>query len=451
MSEQQRVGHRSLAARHAATLKSRDKAKDKENITTNKKAAASMAESSTGMNALSHASNGRRILRSKSANGLKVSSSSSSAAASSNIFALKKGQLQPLLASTTNTSNASANKARRVLKQPFSIFDARDTEQNGDEAESHHDSVTLQRSQLQIKTNTLSRSSSAFDSSFGSSLGSSTNFKSNLGQTRKIRSQLTIGVENDLADFFKKSKAQDQKQFGITNENLPTHSTTENLQELTFTDEPDDITSMQRLLTERDSPLYERTHKVSVQALLSSSTGSDDIEETTFDYKDRDLKTEDGKTFMDLESLMMTTRSDKVKKEENEDVEIEIVSHNTNGRYNDDIPDSMEGMYAPMNSDLLSNLWGKPTAASLAAAEEFKSPLELDGAWRKNHLQDQKDCLKVGADEMEEPEELLLEFSDDELHEFGDDDDDDDEERKKDEKKLVEIMEFYQRERPTAN
>lgn len=260
---------------------------------------------------------------------------------------------------------------------------------------------------------------------------------------------MTIGVENDLADFFKKSKAQDQKQFGITNEDLPTNNTSENLQEITFTDEPDDITSMQRLLTERDSPLYERTHKVSVQALLSSSTGSDDIEETTFDYKDRDPKSEDGKTFMDLESLMMTTRSDNVKKEEKEDVELEIVSHNTNGIYNEEIPDSMEDMYAPMNTDLLSNLWGKPTASSLAAAEEFKSPMELDGAWRKDNLQDPKVCLEVGADEMKEPEDLLLEFSEDELLEFGDDNDDD-EERKKDDKKLVEIMEFYQKERPAA-
>lgn len=449
MSEQQRVGHRSLTARHAATLKSRDKAKDKENITTTKKAAASIADSTTGLNALAHASNGRRVLRSKSANGLKVSSSSS-AAASSNIFGLKESQLQPSLASTTTTSNSSANKARRVLKQPFSIFDSRDTQLNGDEAQSHHDSVTLQRSQSQIdKTNTLSRSSSALGSSFGSSLGSSINFKSSLGQARKIRSQLTIGVENDLADFFKKSKAQDQKQFGITNEDLPTNNTSENLQEITFTDEPDDITSMQRLLTERDSPLYERTHKVSVQALLSSSTGSDDIEETTFDYKDRDPKSEDGKTFMDLESLMMTTRSDNVKKEEKEDVELEIVSHNTNGIYNEEIPDSMEDMYAPMNTDLLSNLWGKPTASSLAAAEEFKSPMELDGAWRKDNLQDPKVCLEVGADEMKEPEDLLLEFSEDELLEFGDDNDDD-EERKTDDKKLVEIMEFYQKERPAA-
>lgn len=434
MSEQQRPGHRSLAARHAASLRARDRAKDKENIVTTKKLSSSTE--STGMNVFANTSTGRRILRSKSANGLKVTSSSSK------IFAGKKNELPPPLNPATTASNASANKARKIVRQPFSIFDTNGIEQNTEDTGSYHDSVSLQRSHSNNdKMKTLSRSSSAFGSSFGSSLGSSIGFNGGFNQPRKIKSQLMIGAEKDMADFFKKSKAEDQKQFGIStnNDTGATHADDNNIQEITFFDEANDISSMQRLLTERDSPLYERTHKVSVNAILSSSTDSDDIEETTFDYKDKESKSDDGKPFIDLESLMMTNLSDKTKNEKSDDVEIEIVSRNTNGVYNDEIPDSMEGMYAPMNSDLLSNLWGEPTTVSLAAAEKFESPIELDGAWKKN---DDKDCLKLDASEMEKPEELLLEFSEDELN------DDDHHDNETDNKKLIEIMEFYQKERP---
>lgn len=424
-----RMSHRS---RIGAALT--DKAKDKENNVTNNNVKKSILNSENNSANLfdfssSSSSSNRRILRTKSANGQKVLSSKSFNTNISNNT--NKTSLH------SSDSILNANKARKVVKQqPFTIFDGTtDTVENNNHT--FHDSTTLHRSQSQLGKGfkSLSRSSSAFNSSFGSTLGSSLDFTTNRPEARKIKSQLTIGAENDMADFFKKSKIQEQQQLGISNDNANISESDNNLTEVTFADDHDDISSMKKLLTERDSPSYQRTHKVSLHNLLSSSSASDDLEETTFEYK----QNENNKTVMDLESLMMSSKP-APKKDHTIDVdnEIEVVSHNINGRYNDnDLPDSLEGLYKPMNKEVLQNLWGKSNHLSLDAAEKFEDPLSLKPSWN-TETENNKNVLDVDLGNMKEPEELVLEFSDA-------NDESEDEGEKKGNENLIEIMHFYEK------
>lgn len=413
MSENHRVTHRSFR-----TDSSINKNKDKENITESKKSSIELLKNENKTDVSTAA---RNVLRSKSTNCLKVSSSSLSSSKYLKEYDNKF---------TQHINNT--NKARKIIKQPF-IFDTKTNEDNF----RFHDSTTLQRSQSQTQQdkfkdaerNNLSRSST-----FGSSFNSSLTFNSKITETRKIKSQLTIGAEKGIADFFKKSKIEEQQQLGLIDKDDIDYDN--NIEELTFADENGDISSMKKIETERNSPLYERTHKVSLHTLLSSSTGSDDIEETTFDYKDNETKIQNKKSARDLEKLIITTNTNKSRKDEKyDDLEIEITSHKTNGNFNDDdLPDSLEGMYRPMSTEILTNLWGKPTSASIEAAEKFADPLELKNTWNNT---DKKNVLSLNLEEMQKPDKLNLEFSDEEIN-YEDLDESKD-------NSLDEIMQFYEK------
>lgn len=395
-------------------------ANDKENITVKK--TSNTSGSATGD--LHVFNDERNILRSKSSNGLKVNSKNLQ----------KSGGYNNITESKLSISNA--NKARKITRKPISIFngdlDIKDTE-SGNKA--YHDSTTLHRSHSQNGA-ILSRASSAFTSS----MGLSSTFNTSLKPARKIKSQLTLGADNDMAEFFKKAKAEEQRQFVPDhteaiidvqdNKNIDNKEYNDSIQEITFTDQGDDITSMKRIATERDSPIYQRTHKVSLHALLSSSTESDDIQETTFDYKEENPKEY---TSRDLESLMSlkTNEFDSIHPEfKDDEVEIEFVSRNTNGVYDDKLPDIVEeSSYQKMSEDLLNNLWNSTTSESMKASEKFQDPLELKNTW---NTVGNKDVLELGTDDIiDDNNGILLEFPDEEADE-------------EDENLLVGLMEFYQ-------
>lgn len=430
MSEYHRLGHRH--SRHGA-LSSADKTKDKENDTITNTAAKKSVLSISNCND-EPSTFGRSILRSKSANGLKVSSSFPKS------FNSSHKALQNINNNdSSNNSNNNANKARKITKKhAFSIFDNHKI-QNEDIG--YHDSTTLQRSQSQMNKekenniNELSRSST-LGSLFGSS--TSTTISSSLNQTRKIKSQLTIGKNTDMADFFKKSKEEEHKQLSLINPSIKIDDNiNDNIQEITFADETDDITSMKRIEIERNSPLYQRTHKVSLHSLLSSSLSNDDdnIEETTFDYKDKD---KDNNAIMNLENLMMNNNKKENLLSNDNELDIEIVSHNINGKYHEnDLPETLEGLYTPMSGDLLMNLWDKPTLVSLEAAKKFEDPLELKKRWNTEENTN-KNTLDLNLNEMEKPDELILQFSDNEYNEEFDDLKDEEED-----KKLNDLIQFY--------
>lgn len=333
----------------------------------------------------------------------------------------------------THSSSVSGNtnKARKVIKKPFSIFpEAASTSNNSISA---HDTTTLQRSYSQKEQsagsnssfNTLSRSST-FGSSSNYFADSGTYSKNSLKPTRRIKSQLTIGAENDIVAFFKNSKLQEQKQLGITDTKNTENKPELPLDEVTFTEDADDITSMKKILMERDSPVYQRTHKVNLHTLLSSSVDEDDVQETTFEYKDKG-----GGKVQDLEALILS-RPNSTGDQRTDDLELEIVGHDkTNDRYNDSIPDCvLDGLYQPMSKDVLTNLWNDPTPASISAAAKFKDPLNLPKSWRETA---NEDILKINNEQTQEPVELELEFSDIDNDDDGSDID------------LNEIADFYAR------
>jgi hypothetical protein len=351
----------------------------------------------------------RTVLRSKSANGLKVQSKGFLSNQSAQ-YKQKNGKNE----SSNDQLFGNANKARKIIKQNFPLFGTigkNDKEKEKNERISHHDSTTLQRSQLQtenVNKNTLSRSSSAFSSSFNSSFGITTNSK----PTRKIKSQLTLKANSDMSEFFKKSKEQEHKQLGIieveqekvTNNNKNSQV---NLEEVTFEDETEDIVSMKKMLTNRESPSYSRTRKVSLHSILSSND-SDYTEENTFDYnekKDLGIKSKTN----NLENLIVTRPLASKRSSTDDDLEIEFVSHNTNGVYDDNIPDIVsEGYHQSLTKEVLTNLWDHPTLTSIEAAEKFEDPLNLKQSWKKTD----ENIFELSLNEIQKPEELQLEFSD---------------------------------------
>lgn len=374
----------------------------------------------------------RTILRSKSANGLKVTSTTQTPFNKLAQHRQEKEQNESLF--------GNANKARKVMKQFVPLFNDKEMENknrntNGNSNDENDQSQTqpkfslfdtksLQRSQshsqapLQtFKKNTLSRSSSAFDSSFS--------FSNSLKPKGSIKSQLTLGANNNVAEFFKKSKEEERKQLGIPEPVIQSkdagtnkdNNSEMNITEVTFEDDVDDITAMKRMSTLRDSPVSHRTHKVSLHSILSSSNDSDDIEETTFEYKEKSKNSTDSK-IGDLESLINRPFSSTDK---SHDLEIEFVSHNTNGTYDDSIPDIViEGAHQPLTSDVLANLWDEPTETSFNAAKKFKDPLNLKKQWNSNNnntdnYKDSKkynDLFELHPSEIHQPDELQLELSD---------------------------------------
>ena len=409
---------------------------------------------------------GRPILRSKSTNGLKVNNNHNHSN-NQNINSIPKHSI-PLNTKPLFPESENANKSRKINKQPISIFGSIDSNENEKENVAYHDTTTLQRSHSHMeinnnnenngtfnKRNTLSRSSSAFGSSFGSSFNNSLK--------PRIKSKLTLGADNDMAAFFKSSKFNDQKQFGINNKTTNDFDTAidgkdknndsfndssidiSRLEEVTFTDDNDDITMMKKLSTDRNSPVYQRTHKVSIHTLLSSSTDNDDIGETTFDYKD----TEKSKPYklVDLESLIMSKHHEVLEPEpeveigkiQDDEFEIEHIPHNKNGIYDDSIPDAvLDGEYQSMNN-VLGNLWSKDNSAS-SISSTFKDPLDL-----KFKEEDKKeDILNSIQSSNFEPvldfdNALKLEFSD--IEEEEEDGEEDGNDKDKD---IHQILKFYQ-------
>ena len=412
-----------------------------------------LTESKTSLTVRESITNDRMALRSKSSNGLKVQNNSKTVLFNSK----NQEQQQPSLFTGSNSGLFSnANKARKVIKKPLSIFSGGTDRSIQSQPVTFHDSITLQRSQSQLDNlkkgnqsdsansentvKSLSRSTSAFSSTFSSSFDDTFFSRPKLG-SRKVKSQLKLGADNDMAAFFKKSKEEEQKQLGLPDEELERDTfkdTSGRLEEITFTEDTDDITSMKRLATERNSPVYQRTHKVSLHNLLSSSTESD-IEETTFDYKDKETTKFHG---YDLESLIMSSnRAPTEHKRQEEDIEVEFVSSNTNGRYDDSLPDVVaDGLQQPMSKDLLSNLWGEPTAKAREAAEAFKDPLGLE-----LNLEDElpkPEMLQISKDDLLAPEDidigLDLVFSD------SDDNEENEEGKGEGTTSLSTIVEFYE-------
>lgn len=370
----------------------------------------------------------RNVLRTKSSNVLRANSRPA-ADSKTHHQGLKK---EP----DANNRVSNANKARKVVKKPLTIFSG-PADEDRENVLSYHDSVTLQRGDgMHRETGkTLSRSSSAFDSSFSSASSLGFGFSAFSKPARKIKSQLTLGVENDMAAFFKQSKAQEQKDLGITEENAS--NANRSLGEITFNEENGDIGLMHKIATERDSPVYQRTHKVSLHALLSSSTESDDIGETTFDYKDR----ENGENkLIPLDSLM--SRSSDTKEKDAKKVDVEYTSHNNNGIYDDNVPDIVvDGVHQSMSKNVLKNLWdnSEPHPEAL----KFKDPLNLKDTWNVST----ENSLQLKAEDMLNDEGLNLDL------EFSDIFEEDEVEQKDGEsqngtagdKELLEIMKFYEK------
>lgn len=365
----------------------------------------------------------REALRSKSSNSFKPNIS-------------KIGTEKPL--NTNLFANlGNANKARKVMSKPFSIFEPSKSFTSNISGKNIglHDSTSLQRSTSQLKEieklKSLSKSSTLtgdlFSSSFGSSSGES-NSKSK--DARKIKSQLTMTIGNDMAAFFKKSKMEEQEKLGIqtrsNNDTFDTDKTfTKPLEEITFADESQDISSMKKVLTERDSPVYQRTRKVNIQNLLSSSTDSDEFGETTFDFKDIGTVDSDVK---DLEELILS--KSKPKSCHTDDFEIEYTSsRSANALYDDTTPDIvLEGIYKPIPKELLKNMWSD-MPSNETKSFEFQDPLNLKQTWKNKPKQNAKP-FALKEDDILKPEEFQLEFSDIE-------------EESEDEKELLKLKEFY--------
>lgn len=372
----------------------------------------------------------RTILRSKSANGLKVQSKEN--VLSNRITHHRKETKQNELLF------GNANKARKVTKLPVSSLNTKegkikDKISNNENIQLQKqlkfkspDTKSLQRSQSHsqlseplFKQNTLSRSSSVLESSSG--------FSTNSKLKGSLHSQLTLGANNNVAEFFKKTKEQERKQLGIpelelqskTVENGTNDNVDMNITEVTFEEDMDDITTMKRISTLRDSPVFHRTHKVSLHSILSSSNDSDGIEETTFEYKENSKNPIDSKKD-NLESLINRPFSSS---KQSNDLEIEFVSHNNNGNYDDSIPDIViEGAHQTLTSDVLANLWDEPTETSINAAKKFKDPLNLKNQWRDNNYNEYnyknyknsvkyKNLFEVKSCEIQKPDELQLELS----------------------------------------
>lgn len=370
----------------------------------------------------------RKILGSKSSNSLKVSSSST--------FGVKLS-----LEKSTNTSAfgrlGNANKARKVTKTPFSFFEPRkpfEAVQSGNKI-GLHDSTSLQRLSSQknsIKSfKPLSKSSTLtgdlFSSSFDKSFEES-NFSSN--SARRIKSQLTMSVGNDMAEFFKKSKMKEQEKFdiqvkGSENNKTEVQDETNLVDDITFADDCNDITSMTKLLTERNSPVHKRTHKVSIQNLLSSSTESDEFGETTFDFKDNQ-----GVCYRSnaLEELMLSHSKSKLPQNY---IDIEFTSHKpTNAVYDETTPDVvLEGAYRSIPKPLLKNLWFGSKSVGIEG-EYFEDPLSLTPAW--NSQKNDVDALALSSEDIVKPGDFQLEFSDIE-------------EESEDNEELLKIKEFYEK------
>lgn len=374
----------------------------------------------------------RPVLTSKSSNGMKVNSS--------NTFSSKLSTKKPLNTSIFGNSSGTANKARKVISKPFSIFEptrAFETS-NAEGSFGLHDSTTLQRSTSQIQnlksSKSLSKSTTLsgglFSSSFNTSFG---DMNSNNKTARKIKSQLTMTAGDSMAEFFKRSKVEEQEKLGI---NQPKHddSSRDNednqglIEEVTFADDSHDITSMKKVLTERNSPMYERTHKISVQNLLSSSTESDEFGETTFEFKGNNNSDDNVK---DLEELLFSrSRSTKNTKE---DLDIEFTSHKpSNARYDESIPDVvLEGIHRAIPDKLLNNLWSE-SKSNEDLNIEFEDPLNLTPVWNTEAENNTEDVLALKPTDMASIDGFKLEFSDIDEESEGEDE-------------LLKLQSFYEK------
>ncbi|TID31337.1 hypothetical protein CANINC_000048 [Pichia inconspicua] len=363
--------------------------------------------------------NERAVLRSKSSNSFNpnISKLNAERPSKGNLFA--------------NLGNA--NKARKVMSQ-FSIFEPQKilkSETLGDKIRLH-DSTSLKRSTSQFKvaeeSKSLSKSSTLagdlFSSSFGSSIGDQS---SNSKDARKIKSQLTMTINNDMAEFFKKSKMEEQEKLGIEvggsldREYNQTRKDTKLLDEITFADESQDISNMKKLTTERDSPVYQRTRKVNIQNLLSSSTDDDEFGETTFDFKDINVGDTNAKH---LEDLILSRA-----KNDSENFEIEYTSsRSANAIYDETTPDVvLEGIYKPIPKKLLHSMWSdKPLTET--EVQSFEDPLSLKQTWN-NRSKEDTEVFALKNEDMLKTEDFELEFSDIE--------------EESDEKELLKLKEFY--------
>lgn len=363
--------------------------------------------------------NERAVLRSKSSNSFNpnISKLNAERPSKGNLFA--------------NLGNA--NKARKVMSQ-FSIFEPQKilkSETLGDKIRLH-DSTSLKRSTSQFKvaeeSKSLSKSSTLagdlFSSSFGSSIGDQS---SNSKDARKIKSQLTMTINNDMAEFFKKSKMEEQEKLGIEvggsldREYDQTEKDTKLLDEITFADESQDISNMKKLTTERDSPVYQRTRKVNIQNLLSSSTDDDEFGETTFDFKDISVGDTNAKHLEDL--ILSRTKKD------SENFEIEYTSsRSANAIYDETTPDVvLEGIYKPIPKKLLHSMWSdKPLTET--EVQSFEDPLSLKQTWN-NRSKEDTEVFALKNEDMLKTEDFELEFSDIE--------------EESDEKELLKLKEFY--------
>lgn len=412
----------------------------------------------------------RPILSSKSSNGLSVNKINNNTIklktkpAVSNPFNSikydqayegKQQQEQTQQQNISSLISGNANKARKITQRRSFFFDNNIENHN----EKIHDSTTLLRSQ----------SHSQGDNFLFSRNNNLTNFKEKDKKTiRKIKSQLTFSEDNDMAEFFKKSKFEENKQLGILNTEKDQHS--DSIQEtnikhseepivefredeITMADESTDITSMHRIALERDSPVYHRTRKVNMATLLSSSNDSFDQENNTFDFKVSDKNNYEHDNLEDL--INKTLNKNMGKHLIDDDVtDIEAKSQNTNGVYDDTIPDIEEYNYQNMTPGILAGLWNEDEHHS-GNISDFEDPLKLHKNWLSNKKLKTKSLDLSAAELIQISEsELELEFSEEEEDEekgirngeISKDDEniefdiDDEEEGQS----LNKIMEFYQ-------